>query len=175
MSEELKPCPFCGSKDGTGGKTVKGSIDDKLHTLRHAIESGVKADSMQALKLMELVDDLGDRFKRELEDASGMAPELPTGWKAAPPIMTAAMSQAWTDALRDGKPTWPAVLAAMPSTDAAGDPALYMQTPAPHAMQKPVAWESPSTYAILRDESPDMCDIRPLTQARSIVGERDST
>lgn len=44
-------------------------------------------------------------------------------------------------------------------------------SPAPKA-QKPVAWENPSTFAILRDESRDMCDIRrkewrPLVYARA--------
>jgi hypothetical protein len=45
-------------------------LDDKLATLRHAIEGGVKADSMQALRLMEFVDAIGEQFKRELADAT---------------------------------------------------------------------------------------------------------
>ncbi|BCF96586.1 hypothetical protein PPGU19_011550 [Paraburkholderia sp. PGU19] len=48
-------------------------FDDKLATLRHAIEGGVKADTMQALKLMELVDAIGEQFKREIADASAPA------------------------------------------------------------------------------------------------------
>ncbi|BEU21609.1 hypothetical protein [Paraburkholderia sp. 22B1P] len=49
------------------------TIDDKLATLRNAIEGGVKADSMQGMKLMELVDAIGEQFKREIADASGTA------------------------------------------------------------------------------------------------------
>ncbi|SOE85641.1 hypothetical protein SAMN05446935_6114 [Burkholderia sp. YR290] len=45
-------------------------LDDKLATLRNAIEGGVKADSMQAMKLMELVDAIGEQFKCEIADAS---------------------------------------------------------------------------------------------------------
>jgi hypothetical protein len=51
-------------------------LDEKLATLRHAIEGGVKADSMQALKLMELVDAIGEQFKRELADAAAVAPAV---------------------------------------------------------------------------------------------------
>ncbi|EEF25343.1 conserved hypothetical protein [Ricinus communis] len=45
-------------------------LDDKLATLRNAIEGGVKADTMQAMKLMELVDAIGEQFKREVADAA---------------------------------------------------------------------------------------------------------
>jgi hypothetical protein len=69
-------------------------LDEKLATLRHAIEGGVKADSMQALKLMELVDAIREQFKRELADAAAVAPAVDAGardtdaiaielWKAA--------------------------------------------------------------------------------------------
>ncbi|MBP0589315.1 hypothetical protein J8I87_06195 [Paraburkholderia sp. LEh10] len=49
------------------------TIDDKLATLRNAIEGGVKADSAQAMHLMELVDAIGEQFKRELADAAPVA------------------------------------------------------------------------------------------------------
>ncbi|OUL79906.1 hypothetical protein [Paraburkholderia hospita] len=63
-------------------------IDDKLATLRHAIEGGVKADTMQALKLMELVDEVGDLFKREIADASSPAVDagaIPAAWRYLTP------------------------------------------------------------------------------------------
>ena len=44
-------------------------LDEKLAALRHAIEGGIKADSMQGLKLMELVDAIGEQFKRELANS----------------------------------------------------------------------------------------------------------
>ena len=48
-------------------------LDDKLATLRNAIEGGVEADSLQALKLMELVDAIGEQFKLELDDVAPLA------------------------------------------------------------------------------------------------------
>lgn len=55
------------------------SLDEKMATLRHAIEGGVKADSAAALGLCELVDDIGAQFKRELADAWGSAAEACDG------------------------------------------------------------------------------------------------
>lgn len=42
-------------------------------------------------------------------------PALPDGWKAAPPTMTREMADAWAQAMLEGRPVWPAVLAAMPA------------------------------------------------------------
>ena len=53
--------------------TTYPTLDDKVATLRNAIEGGVKADSMQGLKLMELVDAIGEQFKRELADVAAVA------------------------------------------------------------------------------------------------------
>lgn len=61
-------------------------LDDKLATLRNAIDGGVKADSMQSMKLMELVDAIGEQFKREVADASApteMSPEFTDSARAA--------------------------------------------------------------------------------------------
>ncbi|CAN7416937.1 hypothetical protein [Paraburkholderia hospita] len=66
-------------------------LDDKLATLRHAIEGGVKADSMQALKLMELVDAIGEQFKLEVADASTLDLDAPA------PIVVTAGAGALTD------------------------------------------------------------------------------
>ncbi|SIT43762.1 hypothetical protein BN2476_350278 [Paraburkholderia piptadeniae] len=49
-------------------------LDDELATLRHEIEGGVKRDSMQALRLCEQVEVIGERFKRELADGAAAAP-----------------------------------------------------------------------------------------------------
>jgi hypothetical protein len=48
---------------------------------------------------------------------------VPEGWKAAPPIMTAAMSQAMHEAMQSGLPIWPAIVKAMP------EPPLNDRTP----------------------------------------------
>lgn len=57
-------------------------LDEKLAALRHAIEGGIKADSMQGLKLMELVDAIGEQFKRELAKLE-MSPEFTDSARAA--------------------------------------------------------------------------------------------
>ncbi|ACC71097.1 hypothetical protein PPMP20_04250 [Paraburkholderia phymatum] len=57
-------------------------LDDKLATLRNAIEDGVKADSAQCLSLMELVDAIGEQFKRELAEFE-MSPEFTDSARAA--------------------------------------------------------------------------------------------
>ncbi|MPW16953.1 hypothetical protein GCT13_08410 [Paraburkholderia sp. CNPSo 3157] len=59
--------------------TTYPTLDANLATLRNAIEGGVKADSMQGLKLMELVDAIGEQFKSELADVAAVAPAVDAG------------------------------------------------------------------------------------------------
>jgi hypothetical protein len=60
--------------------TTYPTIDDKLATLRNAIQGGVKVDSAQAMSLMELVDALGKQFKREMVDAARDEREAFEAW-----------------------------------------------------------------------------------------------